>query len=933
MASLSSESSASPLERPNILNSFNDYMRNQWTGKAVTGRQYIRTRQMVKWMEASESSDASTNGGRLLDEVCQANNPISKFPAVKWEYLSGRPHWVVEFGLLTILGYGHLIEIFRRHEIRYDVSPWDTDNIREKLRGHINNDGRLEIFMLDFERRRWEFNPVQFELGMDKALHEQCVLPFCARSRINHKGATASLWEIAVEEDFIEESLRDAIKGSRYKHKDFGSCYRFALKSYGEQCSDIYENEKNAFNAIQGERNMVKYLGTFQCSGDSLNARGVMSRSYNILLEYGEDDLNEYFIVYNPPALGPGIIDFWRKLFQIADALQKVHNLERKKPNGDSVVYEGCHADVKPDNILRVQGDFKLADFGFATFNIRNVASNKEAKTLPARGTETYGAPEFFQLKHTSSGHTAPESHDISSVTNTIDTWSFACVISVAVTWVVLGLQGIKQFQAVRGAAVKAIKESRSSNIYTAKTLQGDIFHDGFTVLEDVTNWHKYLRQVMRRSDPISHQLLDLIDEKVLGRDKESRLTSAMLHTELMKLLDEAQKIAHEPISESIIKSMVDLDRAVLSTMKEYEQQVQASSPNRKEDGLEDVKGSACITNTVATRVAHRQILEATLSQSSLIDEDYHPGRTSNSDLSTDLTGAASAVHSTALSRISMTNTEDTRIPAAYLSLVSNRGGLLRFIHRQKEHAYISNFIKGRDMIFIVDNGTSMREHHEDVRRTLLVLADLVVASDKHRVDLIFTFADNKLGCRNVKNPYKRFGKAIDYAYERISSNGQGPLATDMANTLGEIFDAYGTKSNRRKTTLIILTDGVWGGSAQSDDVEKEIAEFAEYLKKIKPCEVRPFTIQFVSFGKIGIKRLQGLNDDMGKKYQFPDVIDHEHWSGSPTKMILGSLDNSYDNVPSSPMANRQEMLSVQPQDPPKLRQQRSWRLSLPQLR
>jgi serine/threonine protein kinase len=46
------------------------------------------------------------------------------------------------------------------------------------------------------------------------------------------------------------------------------------------------------------------------------------------------------------------------------------------------------HADIKPDNILSVQGGFKLSDPGFASFV-------QKADDMPKRsiqgGTETYG--------------------------------------------------------------------------------------------------------------------------------------------------------------------------------------------------------------------------------------------------------------------------------------------------------------------------------------------------------------------------------------------------------------------------------------------------------------------------------------------------------------------------------------------------------------
>lgn len=51
--------------------------------------------------------------------------------------------------------------------------------------------------------------------------------------------------------------------------------------------------------------------------------------------------------------------------------------------------YFRWHADLKPDNIVRVHGEFKLADFGFAKF------TRKQADKLPSEhmrgGTDSYG--------------------------------------------------------------------------------------------------------------------------------------------------------------------------------------------------------------------------------------------------------------------------------------------------------------------------------------------------------------------------------------------------------------------------------------------------------------------------------------------------------------------------------------------------------------
>lgn len=49
------------------------------------------------------------------------------------------------------------------------------------------------------------------------------------------------------------------------------------------------------------------------------------------------------------------------------------------------------HADIKPDNILRVYGEFKLADFGFATFSDFRQAGQIPTSFIEG-GTAAYGS-------------------------------------------------------------------------------------------------------------------------------------------------------------------------------------------------------------------------------------------------------------------------------------------------------------------------------------------------------------------------------------------------------------------------------------------------------------------------------------------------------------------------------------------------------------
>ena len=79
---------------------------------------------------------------------------------------------------------------------------------------------------------------------------------------------------------------------------------------------------------------MVKYLGDY--SQVDLNRA-----THNILLEYAETDLAEYFF-RSPPVLRDTIDDFWKRLMCTAAAIQGLHEFEKQRlKSGASTKYRG----------------------------------------------------------------------------------------------------------------------------------------------------------------------------------------------------------------------------------------------------------------------------------------------------------------------------------------------------------------------------------------------------------------------------------------------------------------------------------------------------------------------------------------------------------------------------------------------------------------
>lgn len=187
-----------------------------------------------------------------------------------------------------------------------------------------------------------------------------------------------------------------------------------ALKSYIGNKEHVYELERNAFSGLNlnSEVPIVRCLGCYShdYGEGSTSADPEMRKTYNLLLEYGERDLYEYWADETniPPVRAEEIIVFWDSLFEVAKALRHVHNLEIPRERGVSrrfhgyvtstectigttiVDYDRWHADIKPDNILRVHGQFKLADFGYSKF--APVTDSKRVPTEFIDGfTDTYG--------------------------------------------------------------------------------------------------------------------------------------------------------------------------------------------------------------------------------------------------------------------------------------------------------------------------------------------------------------------------------------------------------------------------------------------------------------------------------------------------------------------------------------------------------------
>ncbi|KAI1335788.1 hypothetical protein F5Y15DRAFT_222823 [Xylariaceae sp. FL0016] len=525
-----SSASAVPRPRRQALETFRRKLEEEWKETAYCGRTYYRTDEIVKWM-SQQANENISNVANLLREVHKES-----ITRPKSDTISG---CLIVFAILLDIGYGHLIEKFRQQDIRDNTLDQPLKPRAESIESNLARENVLDAkrALALFEEKRWCYNPCRI-LGTKYMFDDyRWVVPFCRKRPVNLKGGTAQVSEVTVPVrvmhhlefmDHLSKESREAINRSRYEDNEFGDCYIFALKTF--DAFTFFRFEKEAHHALRGKSGMIQYLGWYELDERLENDEVV--RTYNILLEYGEEDLDEFFASprNSPPILNAETVKFWEELAKVAKALEQLHNLDIELEGGEHSHYHGWHADLKPDNILRVHGEFKLADFGFAKF--KRKALDQVPEEFMTGGTETYGAPECDRMRRSRGTKT--------SVTQTIDTWSFGCVLSVSATWVILGYQGVLTYAIVRQNAISKLKGEQAKREDVTAPTAADAFHNGRHVLQEVTQWHDYLRGVARKSDTITSGILELVEHQMLV-EHDQRLQSNQLCNELSKILTRAR--------------------------------------------------------------------------------------------------------------------------------------------------------------------------------------------------------------------------------------------------------------------------------------------------------------------------------------------------------------------------------------------------------
>ncbi|KAG8525536.1 uncharacterized protein KY384_009180 [Bacidia gigantensis] len=920
-----------------IFQMFMDKLRLHTT-RNVDQQQYILTPSLEEWFLVKANPNAS-HLDLLLDFV-YAQKIIVPVDADKVS--DGSQKCLLVFSILLQIGHGDLIDKFQERGLIDSRLPFERAQVVDTIVQMGVQDAQ-EIAQ-QFSEKQWAYLPMIFQYGARLVCPPQMIVPIHQKQRINTKGGIATLWHIVVLEAFVDQALREVASNARYDDPSdhLGYRYQFALKSFKAGQQSLFDSERSAFRAFSNVEGTVRQL----C--DYIHGAEDSHGMYNIVLEYAELDLDEYFFSKDPPLLSTDIAIFWRRMFDIASAVANIHQFAKLRA-GVVEAYSGVHGDIKPDNILWVQETFKLADPGFARFE-----KSGRAMGPPLGGTKTYGIP-YGSPEQGNAGHTDTQA------SQAIDIWSLGCVLSMAATWVVLGSSGIQRFDQIRVKGRERALLETSGHLddpnEKAALERGNSFHDDRKVLPEVREWHTNLRCFTRRSDDITASVLDLLDNSVLVAHPSSRINAKDLGALMVKAITTAVSKSRRnqqstpmlqyglPLPEASVDFMQDRSKAarkqIVSAPRHYDSvstpkgDQRATSPSPRSSSssssitAEDFSseprpfGEHSSTIKVWPRPPVTSYPNPTAIHQEIITHHRHidhgferapespqrqPQLRGRSPLSVrdGDTGFSqkSSSRRQSTKRASLHQTvpqvleEMSKSKKTGLSHLSVRG------RAPRKDDILSRYIPNRVFSFLVDNAESMNEHWEEATTLLSALIYKTKGIDKDGVDLGFTTGSVQL--HNCKT-----SKKLVEVMKTMGAMPRPGLHTDMNRSLAIILSSYlqrlkktssstTLKDIERGFTLIVLTDGAWTDTQQQQDaIDRTILGFSRSLREIQGYSLvqRPVSIEFIRFGKDerankSLKRL----DFEPKDQDMCDIIDTTPANGNVWKMLLGSIMEEYDN-------------------------------------
>jgi hypothetical protein len=205
------------------------------TVKALCGRPYVRVTRLIKWLE----NDAQPGISRveILLDYAYRNRRSPAPPLRADDVCKGEESCALVFSILLGLGHGELIDLFENRGLCDKRLPIPLSDLKDlKDRGFP--------YAEEFNKKQWAFCPANFDYH-SRNYHGDRIIPICKREEISDKGGTARLWQIAVQEEFVKESLKERVPNSKFPDGTFG----WVSRASQQKCR--FRNRASSFTTTQ----------------------------------------------------------------------------------------------------------------------------------------------------------------------------------------------------------------------------------------------------------------------------------------------------------------------------------------------------------------------------------------------------------------------------------------------------------------------------------------------------------------------------------------------------------------------------------------------------------------------------------------------------------------------------------------------------------
>lgn len=183
---------------------------------------FVRTQQLKAWLKSETMQERVTNIECLVANAYESFYCDDIYPLV--DINNVMETCSSTFCILLELGKGYLIDKFMECDIV--DAKLDTIHIQaleDKLWGALEpNTADVQKLVDGFDERRWAYLGHIFKFDQKIELPRSMILPIYKRQRISRQGGTASIHQLCIPAEYLDENMRRYLAKSAYTQEPLG---------------------------------------------------------------------------------------------------------------------------------------------------------------------------------------------------------------------------------------------------------------------------------------------------------------------------------------------------------------------------------------------------------------------------------------------------------------------------------------------------------------------------------------------------------------------------------------------------------------------------------------------------------------------------------------------------------------------------------------